>query len=187
MTTPPSSRPVYTLTQAASLVGVSRSTIRRRRENGDFPNAYKTRDGQWMVPLEDLLANQLRPLSSEHVHLEQVGSASSPTTLTGLDQAAQQQAQAEQAHLRERLQQAEHELALERARNDGLAQTLNAERTRANELSMALRMLEAGKAQAPATEPSKEPIAMPSKAQGNEPASEQEPRRRGFWAWFTGE
>lgn len=176
MTTPPSSRPKYTLTEAAALVGVSRSTIRRRRENGDFPNAYKTRDGQWMVPLEDLLANELRPLSSEQVHLEQVGSASSPVTLTGLGQAAQQQAQAEQAQLRERLQQAEHELALERAKNDGLAQTLSEARTRANELSMALRMLEAGKP----TPPASNPIAVPSK---DEPAAE-EPKRRSAWARF---
>jgi len=155
MTTPPLPRPNYTLTDAAALVGVSRSTIRRRREQGKFPDAFKTHDGEWMIPLTNLLADGLRPSSSEQVHAEQTSSASAPVTLTPLAQAAQSQAHTELAHAREQLQHAERDLAVERAKNDGLAQTLAATQQRANDLSLALRMIEqakpapAGKAQEP--------------------------------------
>lgn len=145
MTTPPLPRPNYTLTDAAALVGVSRSTIRRRREQGKFPDAYKTRDGEWMVPLTNLLADGLRPSSSEHVHAEQVRSVEGTVTLTPLAQAAHSLAQNDQAHLQERLQLAERDLAVERAKSEGLTNTLAATQARANDLSLALRMLETGR------------------------------------------
>jgi len=160
MTTPPLPRPNYTLTDAAALVGVSRSTIRRRREQGKFPNAFKTHDGEWMIPLTDLLTNGLKPESSEHVfereQAEQDSSASGPVTLTPLAQAAQAQAHTELAHLREQLQLKDAALQVEQAKNEGLAQTLAATKQRADDLSLALRMIE----QAKPKEEVKEPIAM---------------------------
>ncbi|MFJ7280678.1 hypothetical protein [Kitasatospora sp. NPDC098663] len=52
-------RPRFSLKSAAAACGVSVSTVRRRRENGDFPGAQKTEAG-WLIPLEDLLAAGLR-------------------------------------------------------------------------------------------------------------------------------
>lgn len=49
-----------TLTQAADACGVSRSTIKRRREAGTFPGAMQ-RDGSWVIPIPDLLAAGLNP------------------------------------------------------------------------------------------------------------------------------
>lgn len=38
-------RPTFTLAEAANLVGVSRSSVRRRLDQGAFSNAYKTPRG----------------------------------------------------------------------------------------------------------------------------------------------
>ena len=188
MTTDHAPRPNYTLRDAAALVGVSHSTIRRRREQGKFPDAYKTQDGQWMVPLTNLLADGLRPLSSERVYeqeqAEQASSYTAPVTLTPLAQAAQHQAQVELAHVEERLRIAESALAVEQARSEGLAQTLAATQARANDLSLALRMIEQTK---PATPPAEEkgPIAMGS-SEPTPPAPEPtpapaEPVKKPWW------
>lgn len=188
MTTTPSPRPNYTLTDAATLVGVSRSTIRRRREQGKFPDAFKTHDGEWMIPLTNLLATGLKPLSSERVHEqeqdEQGGSATASVTLTPLAQAAQHQAQVELAHVQERLRLAESSLAVEQARSEGLAQTLAATQARANDLSLALRMIEQAK---PPTPPASEagPIAMGS-SEPTPPAAPQasapdQPAKKRWW------
>jgi hypothetical protein len=53
-------RPRLTLKQAAAACGVSLSTIRRRHERGEFPNAEKDVDGTWQIPVPDLLAAGLR-------------------------------------------------------------------------------------------------------------------------------
>ena len=50
----------FSLSRAAEQCGVSRSTVRRRRESGAFPGAEK-RDGEWMIPLSDLLAAGMVP------------------------------------------------------------------------------------------------------------------------------
>lgn len=58
----PATRPSLTLSEAANMCAVSRSTIRRRHEAGDFPNAYKTGpDNAWRIPVTDLLAAGLNP------------------------------------------------------------------------------------------------------------------------------
>lgn len=56
---------VYTLKQAAKLTGVSHSTIRRRQEEGAFPNMFKDSDGAWKIPLSDLEQAGIRPRSTE--------------------------------------------------------------------------------------------------------------------------
>lgn len=50
-----------TLTQAADACGVSRSTIKRKHKNGEFPNASQSADGVWAIPVPDLLAAGLNP------------------------------------------------------------------------------------------------------------------------------
>lgn len=49
---------LLTLAQAAELCHVAKSTMTRRRANGDFPNAQK-HDGVWHVPVHDLIAANL--------------------------------------------------------------------------------------------------------------------------------
>lgn len=49
---------LLTLAQAAELCHLAKSTLTRRRANGDFPNAQK-HDGVWHVPVYDLIAANL--------------------------------------------------------------------------------------------------------------------------------
>ncbi|MCD9904473.1 helix-turn-helix domain-containing protein [Streptomyces sp. MT29] len=53
-------RPMLTQREAAAACGVSRSTIRRRREAGDLPNAVQDEGRGWLIPVEDLLAAGFR-------------------------------------------------------------------------------------------------------------------------------
>lgn len=53
-------RPMLTQREAATACGVSRTTIRRRREAGDLPNAVQDPQRGWLIPVEDLLAAGLR-------------------------------------------------------------------------------------------------------------------------------
>lgn len=78
---------VYTLTEAADLTGVSRSTIRRRHKDGAFPNAYKDSEGNWKVPLTDLEQAGIRPRSSDRAQPKSARSA--PVTLTSGQDPAQ--------------------------------------------------------------------------------------------------
>jgi len=43
-------RPMLTQREAATACGVSRSTIRRRREAGDLPGAISDETREWLVP-----------------------------------------------------------------------------------------------------------------------------------------
>lgn len=45
-----------TITQAAQAFNVSRSTIRRHRESGSFPNNFKDQNGFWRIPKHDLFS-----------------------------------------------------------------------------------------------------------------------------------
>lgn len=47
---------LITMTQAAKLCGVNKSTIVRRRQRGDFPQAQQKDDGTWLIPVTDLIA-----------------------------------------------------------------------------------------------------------------------------------
>ncbi|MGW6576348.1 helix-turn-helix transcriptional regulator [Streptomyces sp. NPDC054945] len=53
-------RPMLTQREAAAACGVSRSTIRRRREAGDLPGSVQDPERGWMVPVDDLLAAGFR-------------------------------------------------------------------------------------------------------------------------------
>lgn len=64
-------RPTFTLAEAANLVGVSRSSVRRRLDQGAFSNAYKTPRGIWKIPLPDLLEAGLNPVSGAFVGVSQ--------------------------------------------------------------------------------------------------------------------
>ncbi|MFI6006804.1 helix-turn-helix domain-containing protein [Streptomyces sp. NPDC051366] len=53
-------RPMLTQREAADACGVSRTTIRRRRETGDLPGAFEDPKRGWMIPVDDLLAAGFR-------------------------------------------------------------------------------------------------------------------------------
>lgn len=53
-------RPLLTQREAAAACGVSRTTIRRRREAGELPGAVLDDDRGWLIPVEDLLAAGFR-------------------------------------------------------------------------------------------------------------------------------
>lgn len=55
-----SSRPMLNQREAATACGVSRSTIRRRREAGDLPNSVQDPVRGWLIPVDDLLAAGFR-------------------------------------------------------------------------------------------------------------------------------
>lgn len=55
-----STRPMLTQREAATACGVSRTTIRRRREAGDLPNSVQDEVRGWLIPVDDLLAAGLR-------------------------------------------------------------------------------------------------------------------------------
>lgn len=125
---------LFTLSEAATACGVSRSRIRRMLDAGEFPNAVQEGDPEkgasarvWRVPLADLLAAGLMPNREPD----------SPATYPGKDaEQGEQVAGQELADLR-------HELALERTRREA-AEDIARERERAIEvLERALRLLEA--------------------------------------------
>jgi len=119
-------RPSWTLSEAAQHCSVSRSTVRRYRETGKFPNAVKDPERGWIVPVGDLLAAGLRPGRSAPLS-EHAQSENGP------------------AHdLAQRVIQLETQLTVERAQRAAVEQVA-AERERSlADLRAALRMLEAG-------------------------------------------
>lgn len=146
------SRPAFTITEASERTSVSRSTIRRRRESGGFPNAFK-RNGEWVIPVEDLVAAGLkvRAPGGEQPVAPEVGSPR-PTTPEQPAQSPRMDMLTEPAHLsseqarrlREDNQNLRVELEVERAQRHAYEQ-IAAERERGlNDMRMAMRMLEVG-------------------------------------------
>lgn len=119
-------RPAWTLTEAVERTGVSRSTIRRYREAGKFPNAYKDTAGTWRFPLEDLLAVGLSP--SEPVREQAQSMPPEQPVSTNTEQVS-------------KLEQALRE---ERARADNAERLAASYLDNVQDLRRALRMLEAG-------------------------------------------
>ena len=50
-----------TISEAATICGVKRRTIRRRHQAGEFEHAFKDAQGAWRIPVSDLVASGLRP------------------------------------------------------------------------------------------------------------------------------
>lgn len=150
-------RPIWTLTEAAERCQVSRSTIRRYREQARFPNAFKDPRSGWMVPLTDLLAAGLNP-AAPPAHDE----PNAPLT---------EHAHASIEHAQE-VAQLRATLEIERAHRQAVEQIASERLTALDDLRTALRMIEAAK-------PSPIPAGLPAPIV-------TERARRPFWSFRKG-
>jgi DNA-binding transcriptional MerR regulator len=145
-------RPRWTLSEAAERTGVSRSTLRRRLDEGAFPHAQQVGEGKnppWTVTVEDLLAAGFSLAKS--ATSTPAKSAPTPSTST-LRERTQPPAEPVQEHAQDlaaRVTELELELARERARRElehaqrTAAEALAHEREQhVQSLRQALRMLE---------------------------------------------
>ena len=152
-------RPVFTLREASKRCGVSFSTIRRRREDGAFPNAYKTPDGQWMVPVEDLLAAGLKPTTDPTQNQDRSGVLTEPAhDGPGAAHDASSAAQERISELERELARARAQIEVEQAHR-AAAEQVAAERARSlDDLRTAIRLLEPPQ---PATDQTPDPSLRP--------------------------
>ncbi|MFI5635062.1 helix-turn-helix transcriptional regulator [Streptomyces sp. NPDC051664] len=116
-----STRPMLNQREAADACGVSRTTIRRRREAGDLPGAVQDPARGWLIPVDDLLAAGFRLNAPAPPDAPDEPAPSSPTGQNS-DVGGGQDVAAVRAEL-ERVRQ-EHALALAQAEHGRqLAQT----------------------------------------------------------------
>lgn len=150
------SRPKWTLSEAAERTGISRSTLRRRLDQGKFPGAYRDQAKQWRIPLTDLLAAGITPVQgvfTDIAHPE--------------NELAHDIAQVTQAPLEIRVMELENALSIERAHRAAAEQVALAHEQRAKTAEMALRMLESGRPATPAGDVTEQvPAAAPAKKDG---------------------
>lgn len=122
----------FSASQAAEVCDVDRTTIQRKLKRGSFPNAEKSADGAWQIPLADLLADGLNPGAPRPGDAPQAQSTDAPQgDATEVPVAMTQVPQAELEQLRRRLAVAE---AL-----------LDERQERISDLQLMLRQIEAAK------------------------------------------
>lgn len=149
-------RPSWTITEAAQRCGVSKSTVRRYREDGKFPNAWKdqSKPPQWRIPLEDLLAVGWRPVDPDEAPAGQPVDTPS-----------------------ERVRELESLLALERAKREAAERIAAMAERNADDLRRAMRILEA----APVRQPEPAPGVSVSTTPDAHVNASETPRRRRWW------
>ncbi|WP_371558701.1 helix-turn-helix domain-containing protein [Streptomyces longwoodensis] len=107
------SRPMLTQREAADACGVSRTTIRRRREAGELPGSVLDDERGWLIPVDDLLAAGFRLHAPAPP--DQVAPGAATATAAGGAQADQTREAAElRAELERQRHEHERELAEER-------------------------------------------------------------------------
>lgn len=162
-------RPAWRLSEAVERTNASRSTLRRHLENGRLPNAYKDSSGAWRFPVEDLLAAGVSMLKSESVNQVSV-STEQPTEqpLSNHDQ---------------RIAELEQQLAVERERSAGLERLAAFAHERAEDLRMALRMIEGTRPE----QPTEQAQSVPTEQVQDDPVSNHEqPTPSGNRRWLFG-
>ncbi|MCP9963422.1 helix-turn-helix domain-containing protein [Streptomyces somaliensis] len=139
-------RPMLSPREAAAACGVSRTTIRRRREDGAFPGAVQDERRGWLIPVEDLLAAGFRlnaPAPPDPDPAETSGAAGVDGGQGVPGDVAALQAALERERLEHRLALAEErhgrELAEERER--GLRARVEAQERHIDSLEESLRAL----------------------------------------------
>jgi DNA-binding transcriptional MerR regulator len=135
-------RPAWTISEAVERTGASRSTIRRYRDAGKFPHAYKDSTGVWRFPLEDLLAAGLQIIDPAQAE-----------RMTQSTEQAQPESEQVSDSLLNKVTELERALAVEQARNAGLERLAQAAQENVLDLRRALRMLEVGKPEQVSDEP----------------------------------
>ena len=147
-------RPAWTISEAVDRTGASRSTIRRYRDAGKFPHAYKDSTGVWRFPLEDLLAAGLQIIDPAQAE-----------RMTQSTEQAQPEPEQVSDSLLSKVTELERALAVEQARNAGLERLAQAAQENVLDLRRALRMLEVGKPEQVSDEPvnrvSEQPVTTP--------------------------
>ncbi|MEU4878788.1 helix-turn-helix domain-containing protein [Streptomyces sp. NPDC021608] len=156
-------RPLLTQREAADACGVSRTTIRRRRENGELPGAVLDHDRGWLIPVDDLLAAGFRlnaPAPPDKTGPEVATAGAGQTD--GPDEAAELRAELERLrHETELLlNQEQHARALAEAEARHLKERLNERAVHIADLQRALAALT----------PAPERAAIPQPAPAMDPA-----------------
>ncbi|WP_405533831.1 helix-turn-helix domain-containing protein (plasmid) [Streptomyces avidinii] len=177
-------RPMLTQREAAAACGVSRSTIRRRREAGDLPGSFQDPERGWMVPVDDLLAAGFRlnaPAPPDQASPASAGPAA-PSDGEGQDAVV---LRAELARLN-----AEHALALAEARYGQKLAEAEAEHLRRELVARGEHIADLQRAVAALTPAPERPAlappggpAVPGQAQGDPGEVDSEPRKR----WWGGQ
>ncbi|WP_371637718.1 helix-turn-helix domain-containing protein [Streptomyces zaomyceticus] len=190
-------RPLLTQREAATACGVSRSTIRRRREAGELAGCVQDEERGWLIPVEALLAAGFRvnaPAPPEDaVPAGPVGPTAEPMA-AGADVAV---LRAELERERQEHAEARHAAALAAAEAGHLRTQLAAKEEHLEDLRSALRALAPAPERAAIERPA-HPVAgggvvVPGQAHGGasalageagavREAGEEEPRRR----WWGG-
>lgn len=166
------SRPVFTLSEAADLVSVSRSTLRRKLDQGNFPDAFRDSKGVWKLPLTNLLAAGLHPVQGAVYDLSD-----------DISQPVQDLAQSEQSNLKSRVVELENALSIERAHRSAAEQVAAAERHRAQTAEMALRMIEAAR---PERDKQSQSEQMSTLTEQPDTPTPEQPVRKGRWRRLWG-
>lgn len=161
-----SARPSWDLGEAAERCGVSRSTVRRYREQGRFPNAFKDSKGAWKIPLEDLLAVGWSP----NAPAQREPVSAPPELASTVDS---------------KVAELERELAIERVRREAAEQQNLQMKANLEDLRTAMRMIEGKPVSVP------ESVADPAPDLPTELAPErlpeqpleatERPRKRRWW------
>lgn len=161
-----SNRPSWDLGEAAQRCGVSRSTVRRYREQGKFPNAFKDSSGAWKIPLEDLLAVGWKP--NAPAQPEPVSVPPEPNK-----------------SINDKVAELEHALTIERVKREAAEQANAQMKANLEDLRTAMRMIEAKPVDSPVSVPE------PAKVLPTEPAPErlteqpleatEQPKKRRWW------
>ena len=161
-----SNRPSWDLGEAAQRCGVSRSTVRRYREQGRFPNAFKDSSGAWKIPLEDLLAVGWKP--NAPAQPEPVSVPPEPNK-----------------SINDKVAELEHALTIERVKREAAEQANAQMKANLEDLRTAMRMIEAKPVSVPVSVPE------PAKVLPTEPAPErlpeqpldatERPKKRRWW------
>ncbi len=157
----------FTLREAAAACGVSVQTIKRRKDDGLFPNARQEPipngggTKRWVIPLSDLLAQGLHPNAAR----KRDGMPKPDLDLTDAGAGDGDQAtKGEVEQLRQELARARQEAAVAKALADERLRALDDARLTNERQHQAMMMLNAGSA------PEKEAPPLPE-------------QRRRWWSW----
>lgn len=132
-------RPKWTIREAVERTGASRSTLRRRLDQGKFPGAYLDQAGQWRIPLTDLLAAGFTPVQPP-----------GQGVATDIAHPENELAHVNHENLENRIKKLEISLATEHAQRVASEQVALAHEKRAETAERALLMLESGLHRTPA-------------------------------------